>query len=650
MKKIKSDVILKKGPHGWEAWQTNKLIAKVPGFSEESKEEVMKHIPGYENVIESSRKRIESRYTILNEDSAIGFNDNHSIGIWKNNNGYSLGYFSDGNHIEVKTGNESDKDRWIERYNIELIESSKQINSGYEEEIYEQGYLDGIENKKPTMPNNEDYMKGYNNGKNDGGNYPDGIDITCSKKQIKSAKSEEDFRKAIDELEIYLGVNAEGNKFYTQRRLSDWDYMYAIDDICRKYNVRFVDGFEMGNINPAYEGYGDHTYFVINNSRQIKSSPNFKKYTADDIFDLFSPTELTHTVFMDREECKNAKCGMEEFMDLMSDSVVPTWLGVRTPDDIREVCRRAKNSKAKTFLEDFETALENAKFTDRFYDSVTVHKKGIQSSQRPQAELEGYNCGHKEGGDITDNPYNSNIENEDWNDWRAGFSEGEHDRIHSSKQIKSARISFVNEENGNRVNTWFDGKDLYEVDEMNQDNTDRVHLMEKYTLNDLKHLGYKMMNDYEQIESRFNRMNTFNKYTLSEVAQYLSALFFDLRTIHFKTTGNDFLTYHELAQELYEQTEEYYDDIVETAISFDNNTSPMYVLPGDWNFVDENNSLSTDGQFVQNLILDKLKAIYDVLENVKEYDSMVQSKIDSMLEYYDKEIYKLSQVVDESIF
>ena len=51
--KIKSDVVLKKGPHGWEAWQTNKLIAKVHGFDEGAKEEVMKHIPGYENVIES---------------------------------------------------------------------------------------------------------------------------------------------------------------------------------------------------------------------------------------------------------------------------------------------------------------------------------------------------------------------------------------------------------------------------------------------------------------------------------------------------------------------------------------------------------------------------------------------------------------------
>lgn len=54
--KIKSEVILKKGPHGWEAWQTNKLIAKVHGFDNGAKEEVLKHVPGYENVIESGVK------------------------------------------------------------------------------------------------------------------------------------------------------------------------------------------------------------------------------------------------------------------------------------------------------------------------------------------------------------------------------------------------------------------------------------------------------------------------------------------------------------------------------------------------------------------------------------------------------------------
>lgn len=153
------------------------------------------------------------------------------------------------------------------------------------------------------------------------------------------------------------------------------------------------------------------------------------------------------------------------------------------------------------------------------------------------------------------------------------------------------------------------------------------------------------LNSSRHINSRFYQNGGERFYTLSEVAQYLSALFFDLRTIHFLTTGGEFYTYHALAQELYEQTEDYYDDVVETAIGFDSDVSPMYVLPGDWNFVDEHGSLSTDGQVVQTLILDRLQKIYDILENVQEYDSMVSSKIDSMLEYYDKEIYKLRQAL-----
>lgn len=125
----------------------------------------------------------------------------------------------------------------------------------------------------------------------------------------------------------------------------------------------------------------------IDSSRQIKSSPNFKEFTADEIFDTFNTEELTDTVFMDREQCKANKCGMDEFTELMWD-VAPTWLGIHNPDDVREVCRRAKNPKAKAFLEAFETALENAKFTDKFYDSIKIHKKGEIASSKSQEEFE----------------------------------------------------------------------------------------------------------------------------------------------------------------------------------------------------------------------------------------------------------------------
>lgn len=154
------------------------------------------------------------------------------------------------------------------------------------------------------------------------------------------------------------------------------------------------------------------------------------------------------------------------------------------------------------------------------------------------------------------------------------------------------------------------------------------------------------LNSSRHINSRFYQNGGDNLYTLSECAQYLAALFFDLRTIHFNATGSEFYTYHSLAQELYEQTEKYYDDMIETALGYDSNVQPMYVLPGDWNFIDDNGSLSTDGQTVQTLLLDRLMQIYDILDNVREYDGMVSSKIDSMLEYYDKEIYKLSQALE----
>lgn len=158
---------------------------------------------------------------------------------------------------------------------------------------------------------------------------------------------------------------------------------------------------------------------------------------------------------------------------------------------------------------------------------------------------------------------------------------------------------------------------------------------------------YERIFNNRQIQSRFNQTNGKHLFTLSEAAQYLSALFFDLREIHFNTTGSEFYTYHELAQELYEKTEDFYDDLVETAISFDSDVSPMYVLPGDWSFITNDEDLSTDGVVygVQNVLLDKLSTIYDILSDVQEYDSMVQSKIDSMLEYYDKEIYKLKQAI-----
>ena len=156
--------------------------------------------------------------------------------------------------------------------------------------------------------------------------------------------------------------------------------------------------------------------------------------------------------------------------------------------------------------------------------------------------------------------------------------------------------------------------------------------------------GYTPIKSSYKIQSRFYQ-SAISKYTLSEAAQYMAALFFDLRSIHFLTTGNEFYTYHKLAEELYEKTEDFYDDLIETAIGCDSDISSMYVLPGDWDSVNTDGSFNSTAQVPQTLILDRLEKIYDVLESVKEYDSMVKSKLDAMLEYYDKEIYKLKQAL-----
>ena len=677
MRKIKSDVILKKGPYGWEAWQTNKLIAKVSGFSEESKEEVMKHIPGYENVIESSKQIKSAKSEDEFNEAVAAIADYFMVN-------------ADGNNIPVgreitDIDYENGLDDIFRKYNVSLrpskfndrnyivvnnmiVKNSRQIKPGLyvRRTAYEPYWIggEGTWSQKESLEDAvKDGLKPLGYGYSDLHMlYNDGVYI--SDDEIYSdEKYQGKFSEIFNSRQIKSSYNSWEDFYQKGCKLGLKDYMNKLDILHDKYgkfdrvpkdklstlvNDIPTDTEERNNFVDDMFDYFD--FGTILSSKQIKSAAYSVHYSkTNDMHDSLEDFAKAHNV----ENWSSVGPAWTSF----------DWNGHHFYIEIHyekdrfgewgAVAEISVDKGPKDYTWDVVDYFEE-NWLPRNHERQEQPKNSeplfYVKNSRSQANLEGYNCGHKGGGDITDNPYNSNTENEDWNDWRAGFSEGEHDRIHSSRQIKSARISFVNEENGNRVNTWFNGKDLYEVDEMNQDNTDRVYLMEKYTLDDLKHLGYKMMDDYEQIESRFNQMNTFNKYTLSEVAQYLSALFFDLRTIHFKTTGNDFLTYHELAQELYEQTEEYYDDIIETAISFDNNTSPMYVLPGDWNFVDENNSLSTDGQFVQNLILDKLKAIYDVLENVKEYDSMVQSKIDSMLEYYDKEIYKLGQVVDKSIF
>ena len=153
------------------------------------------------------------------------------------------------------------------------------------------------------------------------------------------------------------------------------------------------------------------------------------------------------------------------------------------------------------------------------------------------------------------------------------------------------------------------------------------------------------MKNSKHIFSRF--FNSMGSYcNLSELAQYMAVFYFNMRTVHFNTAGQNFLELHEYAQELYEQAEDYYDDLVETAMSFNETIQPMFVTPGNWvptNEVPHNSSSSI------SIMSDSVKILYDYLESIAKevYPSFVYSKIDSMLEWLDKQNYKLQQMSKE---
>ena len=150
------------------------------------------------------------------------------------------------------------------------------------------------------------------------------------------------------------------------------------------------------------------------------------------------------------------------------------------------------------------------------------------------------------------------------------------------------------------------------------------------------------------ISNRFFQSQT-SSYNLSELAQYMAVFFFDMRTAHFHTQGKEFLELHEYAQELYEQAEDYYDDLVETALSFNETVQPMYVTPGDCPPIV--NVADMDATDTVGIMLNDVRIVFDSLESITKevYPSFVYSKIDSMLEWLDKQNYKLTQMSKEII-
>ena len=155
------------------------------------------------------------------------------------------------------------------------------------------------------------------------------------------------------------------------------------------------------------------------------------------------------------------------------------------------------------------------------------------------------------------------------------------------------------------------------------------------------------MKKTRQIFSRFFLND--RTYSLSDVAQFMAAFYFDMRTIHFLTVGKEFYTLHSLAEELYEKAEEYYDDLVETYLGYNESYTPMYAIPQEWNELRgqtaEGGAEDFDVERVTSIVTTELQNIFDICENIdkSKYSSFVYSKIDSILEYLDKEIYKITQ-------
>ncbi len=122
------------------------------------------------NINSSAYDFTGERSTILPEENAIAWNEDHSRGIWKYGDTWKLGLFRGGNHIEQEaTTDETVKDRWVEKYN--MIESSwkKFLPKGMdllEKRNYfkEQYSMPHWEFLNYTMPCDPEWTEDMNNG------------------------------------------------------------------------------------------------------------------------------------------------------------------------------------------------------------------------------------------------------------------------------------------------------------------------------------------------------------------------------------------------------------------------------------------------------------------------------------------------------
>ena len=133
--------------------------------------------------------------------------------------------------------------------------------------------------------------------------------------------------------------------------------------------------------------------------------------------------------------------------------------------------------------------------------------------------------------------------------------------------------------------------------------------------------------------------------SLADVARYVADFYFNMRDVHFFMHGKGFLEIHEYAQELYEQAEEYYDDLIETAIDFGEDVVSMK----DTEELSFSERKDYDYANAASFMQANVSELMGVLEFLDEtvYPSFIYSKIDSMLEWLDKQNYKLTQMSKE---
>ena len=149
---------------------------------------------------------------------------------------------------------------------------------------------------------------------------------------------------------------------------------------------------------------------------------------------------------------------------------------------------------------------------------------------------------------------------------------------------------------------------------------------------------YNKANDIEQEEKEEPKDDTSDdsKKTLSELAALLYAFGNDVRILHLYTSGEDFKTYHETLNDLYDILFDAYDTTAEMAISHDEKiVNPAKVLEvcTDWTPI-EGEKFTTDT--ILKEVDDRGNKVLDAIKNIKEYESFVQSNVDDFTGQIDK--------------